>query len=394
MKRMVRTLALLTAAVALLWTSTPAFAQPAPLTINVVLSLSGGASFLGKEIQQALQSLEASTNATGGIRGRNVHFDIVDDQTNPQTAVQLTQGILASSHPAIILGSDVAATCLAMASVVKGGPLMYCLSPAVHPVPGSEMYSSGTSSIDNVRALTRYFRLKGWTRWGVIASTDASGLDFEHAFDLAASAPESGGNVVKVISEHFAPGDVSISAQVARIKAANVQAILVATTGTPFGTVLRGMTDAGLSVPIATSTGNMTYVGMEQYKQFDTSNVYFAGFRFFDPAGIGAGPLRDQVSRFYHAFAASGTKPDSGHALGWDPGLLTIAALRAIGPAATTAQLRAWIDHQQSFVGVIGIYDYPAIAQRGLDDHSIVIAKWDPRHDAFNVVSKAGGMLK
>jgi branched-chain amino acid transport system substrate-binding protein len=370
----------------------PAFAQPEPFTINAVLSLSGGASFLGKEIQQALEALETTTNARGGIRGRKVHFAIVDDQTNPQTAVQLTTGILAQPHPGIILGSDVAATCLAMASVVKDGTQLYCLSPAVHPAPGSGMFSSGTSSIDNVKALTRYFRLRGWKRWAVIASTDASGIDFEHAFDLAAAAPESSG-VVKVISEHYAPSDVSVAAQVARIKAGNVQAVLVATTGTPFGTVLHAMTDAGLNVPIATSTGNMTYVGMEQYKQFDTSKVYFAGFRFFDQARIGPGPLRNEVTTFYRAFAASATKPDTGQALGWDPALLTIAAYRALGTNATSAQIRAWLDDQQSFVGVIGIYDFKAIPQRGLDDHSIVIATWDPAHDAFNVVSKAGGAL-
>ena len=49
--------------------------------INVILPLTGGASFLGKEEQKALQLAEPSINEAGGIQGQPVHFIFYDDQS-------------------------------------------------------------------------------------------------------------------------------------------------------------------------------------------------------------------------------------------------------------------------------------------------------------------------
>jgi len=66
-----------------------------------------------------------------------------------------------------------------------------------------------------------------------------------------------------------------VSAQLAHIKATNPQALISYNTGAPFGTVLRGMHDDGIDVPVATSGGNMTYGQMQQYAQFIPSELDF-----------------------------------------------------------------------------------------------------------------------
>ncbi len=65
-----------------------------PYELNVVLSLTGSGSFLGKSEAATLALLEAYENKLGGINGRPIKFVIVDDQSNPQVAVQLTNAIL------------------------------------------------------------------------------------------------------------------------------------------------------------------------------------------------------------------------------------------------------------------------------------------------------------
>ena len=46
-----------------------------------ILPLTGGASFLGKEEQKALQLAEPVINKSGGIQGQQVHFVFHDDQS-------------------------------------------------------------------------------------------------------------------------------------------------------------------------------------------------------------------------------------------------------------------------------------------------------------------------
>src|SRR5580658_4414737 len=84
--------------------ATSVSAQTKPYTINVILPLTGPGASLGKDEQTALTALEKFVNTTGGIKGTPVHFDVVDDQTQPSVAVQLLQQIL-STHPVVVLGS-------------------------------------------------------------------------------------------------------------------------------------------------------------------------------------------------------------------------------------------------------------------------------------------------
>src|SRR5437016_6210573 len=86
----------------------PAGAAEEPYKINVILPLTGIASFLGKEEQQTLQVHEKFINRTGGILNRPIQYVFYDDQSNPQTAVQLVKQVSASNPP-VILGSSLVA---------------------------------------------------------------------------------------------------------------------------------------------------------------------------------------------------------------------------------------------------------------------------------------------
>jgi branched-chain amino acid transport system substrate-binding protein len=367
----------------------PAAADEAPYAIPVILSLSGPAAFLGKEQADALRLLETEVNRHGGIRGTPIHFDVADDQTSPQVAVQLANAIVAQQKP-MILGASVVGTCAAVSAVAKSGPVAYCLSPGLHPDPGSFAFSAGVSTYDIFKVALRYFRLSGRTRIAVLSATDATGQDGDRALDAAAQLPENHA-IALVDREHVAPGDVSVSAQLAHIKQSNPDVVILFATGTAFGTMLRGYADSGMSQPVFTSTGNMTYAQMGQADRFGVP-LYFVGLRFFDAARIGRGPLHDAVHSFDDAFKAIGVRPDIGDGLAWDPGLLVVAALRAYGTSLTAAQLRDFIGSQRSFVGINGLYNFPGVPQRGINDLAAVMAHWDSPSKSFAVVSKPGGV--
>src|SRR5215813_11855765 len=163
-----------------------------PYKIHVILPLTGGAAFLGKGEQQALQLFEKLVNQEGGINGQPLQFVYHDDQTSPQTTVQIANGIL-PEKPAVILGSSIVAMCNAVAPLLKEGPFDYCLSPGVHPASGSYQYSTSVDTHALIEALVRYFRQRGFTRIAFMSSTDASGQDAERGFDEVTKLADNAG---------------------------------------------------------------------------------------------------------------------------------------------------------------------------------------------------------
>lgn len=364
-----------------------------PYTIYAILSLTGPAAFVGQAVKKDLELIEAIANASGGIQGHPLRFELRDDEGNPQVTVQLTNDVIAKGAP-LIIGSVVAGTCLAMVPVVaKNGPLMYCISAGIHPKRGSYVFSATVSVLDDAIGTIRFFRLKGWTRIAMITSTDAIGQEMDHSFATALALPEN--KIMYVVdTEHFNPSDISVAAQVARIKATNPQAVVTWVTGTAFGTLLRNLNDAGLDVPVSSSVGNMSLAQMAQYHSFVPRQLYFPGLRSMSREGTAAGPVRDAQTVYFNAFKRDGTRPDVLTAIAWDPTMIIIDALRHIGVSATAQQLRDYIDNLHGFAATSGMYDFGDPEQRGLTVNALVIDKWDPVTSDFIPASLPGAYLK
>lgn len=361
-----------------------------PFTINAIVPETGAASFLGQEEVQALNAVEALVNKSGGISGRPIKFAVVDDQSSPQTAVQLLNGIMARK-PGVVLGSSFTSTCSAIAPLVASGPVEYCFSPGVHPPPGSYQFSGSNSTTDLLKVASIFFHESGWTKIAVITSTDATGQDADRGIAAAFNA-ENGETIVD--HEHFNISDVSVAAQLARIKASGAQALIAWSTGTPFGTVLRGAKEAALTIPILTTTGNLTYAQMKAYAAFMTPNLYFAAAPFIAPDQVTDPAVRRAVEAFVNAFKPTGVKPDVGQSLAWDPALLVVDVLKHVGLDASATKIRDYLNHiggKNPWVGIYGKYDFTASPQRGLGTAGVEMVRWDPSKEAWIAASTPGG---
>ena len=375
--------------VLLLGARSEALAAPEPFNIDVVLPLTGPGAFLGTAEQRAIQRFEA-TQDKDGIAGRPLHFVFHDDQSSPQTAVQLASQIVANKPP-VVIGSALVAMCNAMAPLMRRGPVMFCTSPGIYPAPGSFVFSSSNATKDLMTTQIRFFRLKGWTRVAVITSTDASGQDaLKHAHEVFAD-PEN--KDMQLVSEtSFNPTDVSASAQIQRIKGAQPQAVIAWSTGAAIGTVFKAIDDAGIDVPVATTDGNMSYAAMQQYAAILPKQLYIPSpewpqsDRLEAPADVTAAK-----NAFFKAYDGTGEQPDGPSSFAWDPALLIVAALRKAGPDATAEQVRAALAGMSGVAGSEGVYDFTKVPQRGLDDSNVVVTLWDAAAKRWDVVSHAKG---
>ncbi len=361
-----------------------------PFDIPVILSLTGGAAFLGKSERDALGVVEQLVNKQGGVNARPIHFDIADDQSNPQVAVQLANAALATKPP-ILLGSTLVSGCNVIAAIVKAaGPVQYCFSPGIHPAANSFTFSSGTDSEDNAIAVLRYLHGRHLDRVAFITSTDATGQEAERTFVEASHRAENAG-LTLIAREHFNPTDVTVSAQIARIQALNPNAIIAWATGTSFGTLLHGINDAGLDIPVVGGNGNLTYPQLIAYKSFMPKQMLFPGPRFFAHEQVRPGPIRDAQTLFFRSFAAVGITPDVAHSFAWDPALIVVDALRHVGPTATPDAVRTYIDGLHGFAGINGLYDFRDGSQRGLAQNTAIVVRWNAAASTMSGVSKPGG---
>jgi branched-chain amino acid transport system substrate-binding protein len=363
-----------------------------PFNIDVVLPLTGGAAFLGKAEQLALQQAEKGLVGAQGIGGRPVKFVFHDDQSSPQTAVQLATQIV-TRNPPVVLGSAVVAMCNAMAPLMKNGPVLYCFSPGVHPKKGSFMFTSSVATGDLAAALLRYFDLKGMRKIGLITSTDASGQDAAHNIRELLKRPEF--KQIQLVSEtSFNPSDVSASSQIQRIKGSGPDAVIAWSTGAAIGTVFKAIADSGLDVPVATTDGNMTYAQMAQYAKFLPKDLLIPSPQWLPDAPRNAPPGQVEAKQaLAAAYAGTGVKPDAASSFAWDPAMLVVAALRKLGPAATPGELRNYLSQLKGFSGLNGDYDFTAVPQRGLADRNVYITRWDSGKNTWVAVSGAGGTL-
>lgn len=388
----VHTIALCSIGIALIAGTGPAKAQAEPYRFNIVLSLSGPATFLGKQEQESFQIEEAMINKMGGVKGRPVKFIFYDDQSSPQVGLQLLKKIKSEQAP-FVLGSSIRAVCNAMLPLVKDGPLLYCVSNSFQPPVGSFGFSGNVSSLDTTAALMRFFTAKGWKRIALITSTDATGQEAEIGISAAVDNFKNEGMTI-VERAHFAPTDVSVSAQIEAIRSAKPDAVVAWSTGTPIATVFKGIVQGGLNVPVATTNANQTLAQMRAYESFLPKELYMPSPVWLDQLGSteAMDPHVLAAHRaFNEAFKVAGATPDGGSILGWDLPLIIADALNHLPDNATAAQLHKYISEIENFGGLNGVYNFKENPQRGLGASSAIVTRWNPERKYWDVVSQPGG---
>jgi branched-chain amino acid transport system substrate-binding protein len=375
---------------ALLTAASP-FARAAdPVEVYALVGTTGYTAFVGVEQLQALKAVQSYVNATGGIRGRPLSFVVADDQSNPKVSVQLAQGLIAK-HVQLILGPSGPDACAAITPlVVQTGPVLYCLSPTAQAQPGSYVFLTQFSGESGMAVDVRYLRERGLHKIAFIASTDATGQDAERALNAVLARPENA-TVQIVTRQHYGPTDLSIAAQMSSIKAANPDAMIAWSAGTPAGTLFRALHDSGIDLPTVTSAANLNPLFFKQYGQFAPKDLYFNAVPYYGGKIVTNPPTKAALATLTRELAKAGAKPDQIEISAWDPAMIVVDALRKLGPDATAAELRAYLLSLHGYAGVNGPYDFSRFAQRGLGENSALIVRWDtPRGEAV-AVSRFGG---
>ena len=371
----------------------PALAADDNYDLNVIIPLTGGGAFLGKAENQALGVAASVINKDGGIHGKKLNLVVHDDQSSPQVAVQLMSQVIAA-HPAVILGSTISQICNAQAPLVKdNGPVMWCFSPSVRTEPGGYEFTSQIDSHDQQRALMTYFKDKGWKRIALITTTDASGQDAEKSITELVKEPAFK-DVTLVANEHFASSDLSVSAQIEKMRAGKPDAIVSWATAAAGGTVFRALKQAGIDLPTAASGSNMTVSQMTDYAAFLPSKVFFGVGEWAangDPRLAVPKEVTAQQKLFFASMKTLNVYPDAGYELGWEPIRTVADALNKLPAGADAKTLHNFLINWQGHIGAEGVYDFKKTPQRGLNIDNAIVVRWDGTKKEWHLVSNLTG---
>jgi branched-chain amino acid transport system substrate-binding protein len=303
--------------------------------------------------------------------------------------VQLINELIAK-HAPIVLGPGTTSTCNAAAPVVKTAIVSMCTTPGAHPENGSYMFGSNFDTGSLIAAGVRNLRLRGLKRIAIISTTDASGQDGERGVDAALADP-SNKDMTVVAREHYATADLTVAAQISRIKAANPQAVIAWASGSPIGTFYRNAHEGALNVPIMTTPNNQNEEQMTASADFLPNELLVVTAPFATPAQVTDRAQKASMKEFYDGVAALGiSQPTYPTHTVWDPGLILVSAYRKYGYDMTAAQAHEYISTLKGFVGINGPYDFVAYPQRGLGSAATVI-RWDRGTKNWVAASKIGG---
>ena len=369
----------------------PAWAAD-PLELYAIVPQTGPVAFYGQTIEASIRAQAQAINAAGGVDGRPVHFTVLDSQASPQTAVQLATSLLSRAVP-VIVDAGPAATGNATTALAKQSALVFCLSTAYTPQPGTYSFSTPFSLEDAPAAQVRFFRSRRLKRLAFLTTTDSTGQAAEAAISRILAYPENR-DVVAVGRERFGTVDIGVSAQLAKLRAGDPQAAFVLASGTPLGVALRDMRDAGMVMPTATLASNNSAQQILSYGASVPPDLEIVTPRFGAYDAMLGGPVKERISSFRAAMRKNGVGLDGPSALSWDPIELIVGAYRKNGAKATPATLYASIAALRGVPGINGFYDFVTTPGRGLTVKDAVVLQWSGTRTAFVPISTAGGAAK
>ena len=232
-----------------------------PLKIGAILAVTGPASFLGAPEAKTLEMLVAETNKKGGVMGRQVQLIIKDSGASPEKAFSFAKQLIEEEKVFAIIGPSTSGETMKIKSMAEAGKtiLMSCAAAdaIVDPV-AKYVFKTPQKDSDVILKIFQEMKKRKITRIGVLSSN--TGFGNSGKGQLEKLAPQHG--ITIAANEVYDKAASDLTAEVTKIKAANVQAIVNWSIEPAQSIVIKNARQIGLKIPIFQSHGfgNIKYV--------------------------------------------------------------------------------------------------------------------------------------
>ncbi len=344
---------------------TPALAGT--IKIGAIFSITGPASFLGAPESKTLQMLVDDINAKGGINGNKIELIIKDSGADPQKAVSFAKQLIDEDKVFAIIGPSTSGESMAIKNIAEQGKTINLSCAAAEPiVKPVAKYVFKTPQMDRDAVIRIFEEMKkmGITKIGVLSSNTGFGQAGKD--QIVKLAPEHGIQIVA--NEVYDKAATDLTAEVTKIKAANVQAIVNWSIEPAQSIVIKNVRQIGMTVPIFQSHGfgNINYV--KAAGAAAEGVIFPAGRLLVADVLSNKNPQKKLLESYKKEYEAKDKEEVStfgGHA--YDAMLLLERGIKDAG-GTDKEKVRMAIEHIKGLVGTAGIFNMSPTDHNGLDE--------------------------
>ncbi|PWC52516.1 ABC transporter substrate-binding protein [Azospirillum sp. TSO22-1] len=357
----------------------PDAAEP-PIKIGAVLSVTGGASFLGDPEKKVLELFVDRINKDGGVKGRKLQLTVYDDGGAADKAASFTKRLIDSDGVDIIIGGTTTATTMAAVPLAEKAEIPFIsLAGAVVIVEPVKKWVFKTPHTDRLAAEKVFADVKkrGLSKVALISEDAGFG---KSGHDQSVLVAKDFGIEI-VADEVYSPKDSDVTAQLTRLRnAPGVQAVFNFGFGQGPAIVTRNYQQLGITLPLYQSHG----VASKEYIKLagpasEGVRLPASGLVIADQLPA-ADPQKAVVTTFKKTYEDTYRMEASafaGHA--YDGLLIALAAIDRAG-GTDKVKVRDEIEKTANFVGTGGVVTMSAKDHMGLTPdafHMVEVRKGD-----------------
>jgi branched-chain amino acid transport system substrate-binding protein len=192
--------------------------------------LSGPIAGWGIQVKMGMEMKAHEINEAGGIYGRKIRLVIEDSAYDPKKAIMVTNKMINRDKVFCFIGNMGSPTAGATKPIIsrKKIPQMMPLTAASLFFDPYDRYSFGgfTPYYDQARVIVKYFKeQKGYTKFGLMYQDDEMGAIMKKGVEDQLTAY----NMKLMAAESYKRGATDFSSQIAKLKKADVQLVVLAT---------------------------------------------------------------------------------------------------------------------------------------------------------------------
>jgi len=352
------------AAAALALLAPPALAAD-PIKVGAILAVTGPASNLGAPEARTLEMLVEAQNAMGGVGGRPIQLLLKDSGGSPEKAVSFAKQLIDEEQVVAIIGPTTSGETMAVKAIAEQGQtiLLSCAAAEVIVNPLARwVFKVAPKDADAVDLLFDRMKAAGTTRIGVLSSNTGFGKAGKDQVEKRAASH----GIQILVSEVYDKAATDLTAEVTKLKAAGVQALLNWSIEPAQSIVLKNARQVGLAVPLYQSHGfaNVQYA---RAAGAAAEGVIFPASRIVVADALPENhPQKAVVTAYKKAYEARFKEDVStfgGH--GYDAFTVLVKAL-AVG-GSDKEKVRAAIEATKGTIGTAGVFNFSATDHNGLD---------------------------
>jgi branched-chain amino acid transport system substrate-binding protein len=355
-------------AAGLLFPARPVLGQGAPIRIGTVFAVTGPASSLGKPEKDTATMLQAQVP---GVGGRPVQIITYDSEADPTKAVLLMKKAVTEDNVVAVVGGTTSPESQAMADYAMSAeiPFISVAASTTLSLPSRAWVFQAPQRNDLAAATAMQYlvslRIK---TFAFLYRNDDFGQDGLVGFRTYAR--QQGMTIVD--TEPFAAADTDLSAQVARARLKNPEAMVVWSTPPTASIAAKNIRQLGLQIPILESHGvaNKAFI---QLAGPAAENVVFPSGKLLIadklPASDPQKALLEKYAKDFETANKYAASTFGGHA--FDGITMLLDAFRRVGP--DKAKIRDHLEHLTGFVGTGGVFNMSPKNHNGLSTKDMVL---------------------